>query len=141
VVKDKPAEIGRISVERREMRIEDLENKVQLAVQYYHKATDKFRKGKDSVNEWNSVVKILLAQQDEIDHFVAMANHNLGVVYGSRDEIEKSVEYFKKAVEIDSEYALAYFNLGVMEKKLGNILESEKALIRAKELGYSPTPK
>ena len=141
MVKDKPAEIGRIKVERREMRIEDLENKVQLAVQYYHNATDKFRKGKDSIKEWNSVVKILKAQQEEIDCFVAMAHHNLGIVYGGRDEIEKSVEYFKKAVALDPEYALAYFNLGVMQKKLGNVLESETALQRAKELGYSTTSK
>lgn len=40
------------------------------------------------------------------------AYYNLGVVYDRQRNIEKAIQYYKKAIEMDSSYGVAYANLG-----------------------------
>ena len=136
-----PVEIARIAVQKRAVRIEDLEDKVHLAVQLYQTATEKYQRGEDSIKEWNTVIKALSAQLEEVREFVAMAHHNLGVVYGSRHKFEQAVKCFEQAVATHPDYAMAHYNLAVMYRKMGDPVRAERSFRRSKQLGYDPRKK
>lgn len=129
-------EVGRIKVAKKALRIDDLDNKVSFAVESYKRAVNKYHKGVDSINDWEIVIKALEAQKEEIREFVAMAYHNIGIIYASDNHFHKAVEALKKALSYNPEYAMAHYNLGVIYKKLNDKANSKKHIEEAKRLGY-----
>jgi len=50
--------------------------------------------------------------------FHIQSYNNLGRIYYERNESNKSIEYYLKAIEIDPEFALPYKNLAILYRKL-----------------------
>ena len=59
---------------------------------------------------------------------------NLGLVYFAKGEMRRALFYFKKAISIDPNFALAYANLGFTYFELKSYDEAEENLEQAKEL-------
>lgn len=131
--------LGRMPVSKKALRIQDLGDKVGFAISQYEAAQKKFESGIDSFREWENIIKLLNTQIEDIKHFLAVAHHNLGVIHAGRKEFRKAEERFKKAVEIDPDYGIAYYNLAVVYKKLGDNEQCRANLTKAKECGYSPS--
>ena len=136
----KKTELGRISVGKRALRIEDLEDKVKFAVEAYNRAFSKYQRGEDSLQEWNVVIKALTLQLEELRDYIAVAYHNIGVIYATNKKFEKSMENFKKAIEFNPQYPVAHHNLGLVYKKIGDFERSEKHFEAAKKMGFSSKP-
>lgn len=129
--------LGRVPVAKKAMRIGELSDKIGIAIKQYESAQKKFEAGADSYHEWQNIVKLLNMQIDDVKHFLAVAHHNLGVIHAGRHEFKKAEELFLKAVEIDPGYAIAYYNLAVVYKNLGDPIKAVQYRDKAKELGYS----
>jgi len=56
--------------------------------------------------------------------------NNLGALYLERGELDKAEVKFRRAMEMDQDYALAYFNLGTVNKRKGDM---ESALSNFRE--------
>ena len=137
--KKEKATLGRVDVERKALRIQDLGDKIGVAIQQFEAAQKKFESGQDSYKEWKNIIKLLNIQARDVKHFLAVAHHNLGILHAGRKELAKAEELFKKAIEIDPDYAMAYYNLAVVYK---NFMDPEKAkqyYQKAKALGYPPS--
>ncbi len=132
----KKTPLGKVDVQSKAMRIQDLGDKVGFAINQFELAQDKFEAGKDSYKEWKNIIKLLNIQIKDIQHFKAVAHHNMGVVLAGRKNFKKAVKKFKEAVELDPGYALAWYNLAVAYKLLNNIPRAKKCMAKAKELGY-----
>ena len=52
------------------------------------------------------------------NRFHIQSYNNLGRIYYERNESNKSIEYYLKAIEIDPEFALPYKNLAILYRKL-----------------------
>jgi len=81
---------------------------------------------------------VLNAEIKNIERFIAIAYHNMGVIYAQRKNLQEAKKLFEKALKIDSEYAIAYYNLAVVHKKLGNLVKARSLYKKALSLGYSP---
>jgi len=136
MIKESP--IGKIDVEQRAVRIEDLSDRVKIAVELYKAAQRKFDQGQDSLREWENIIKVLNAEIKHIERFVAVAYHNQGVIYAQRNDLKAAKKFFELALMIDEDYPVANFNLAVIYKKLGNRENAARFLRRAQELGYTP---
>ena len=132
--------LGRVPVARKAMRISELSDKIGIAINQYESAQKKFEAGEDSYREWENIIKLLNLQIEDVKHFSAVAHHNLGVIHAGRHEFRQAEELFRKAVEIDPHYAIAYYNLAVVYKHLKEDAKCHECLVKAKELGYSPSP-
>jgi len=66
----------------------------------------------------------------ELDPTDSVAYNNLGLIYEQIEEIDNAKEAYEKSLEIKNNYPAAY-NLGVLHRKLKNLQESEKYLIKA----------
>lgn len=130
--------LGRVPVQRKVLRIEELGDRVNTAVALYKAAQKKFEEGEDSQREWENIIKVLQAEIEHVRRFIAVAHHNLGVIYAGRSALVKAKEYFEQAIAIDPEYAVAYHNLAVVYQKLGNPLRARELAEKAKQLGYTP---
>jgi len=127
-----------MDVERKALRIEDLSDRVKLAVDLYKAAQKKFDEGIDSLREWENIVKVLNAELKHIERFVAVAYHNQGVIHAQRNDLQEAKKFFELALMIDEDYPVANYNLAVVYKKLGRLEDAKKFYKRAKELGYEP---
>jgi tetratricopeptide (TPR) repeat protein len=136
--KDKQS-LGRVDVRKKALRIQDLGDKAGTAVKMFEAAQSKFEKGEDSSREWKNIIKLLNLQIKDMRHFQAVAHHNIGIIHAGRAEFRKAEEWFKKAVEIDPDYAMAYYNLAVVYRKLDDKEKARKNYLKAKELGYAPS--
>jgi tetratricopeptide (TPR) repeat protein len=137
--KDKPrTALGRVAVEHKALRIEDLSDKIGYAIQQYERAQQKFEKGEDSYKEWQNIIKLLHAQIKDVETFMAIAHHNLGIIHAGRKEFQKAEELFLKSISVNPEYAMAYYNLAVVYKNLNDIPKAKEYLAKAKALGYPP---
>jgi tetratricopeptide (TPR) repeat protein len=134
------AALGRVEVAKKALRIQDLSDKVGHAIQMFEAAQKKFESGQDSYREWNNIVKLLNFQIRDVQHFLAIAHHNMGIIHAGRKEFDQAEELFLKALEIDPDYAMAYYNLAVVYKKLEMPEKAKKYYAKAKELGYPPSP-
>jgi tetratricopeptide (TPR) repeat protein len=134
------AALGRVDVAKKALRIQDLSDKVGYAVNQFEAAQKKFESGQDSYKEWQNIVKLLNLQIKDVQHFLAVAHHNLGIIHAGRKEFGKAEELFQKAVEVDPDYAMAYYNLAVVYKKLNQDQKAKEYYFKAKELGYPPSP-
>ena len=129
--------LGRVDVARKALRIQDLSDKVGHAVKQFEAAQKKFEGGADSYKEWENIIKLLNYQIKDVQHFLAVAHHNLGIIHAGRKEFKKAEELFLKAVEIEPDYAMAYYNLAVVYKKLDDAEKAQEYYQKAKECGYS----
>jgi len=136
--KDRAA-LGKVDVQKKALRIQDLGDKVGFAIKQFETAQKKFEAGQDSYQEWRNIVKLLSIQIKDVQHFLAVAHHNLGVIHAGKKEFEKAEELFRKAVEVDPDYAIAYYNLAVVYKNLKNAEMAQKYFAKAKSLGYPPS--
>lgn len=66
----------------------------------------------------------------ELDPTDSVAYNNLGLIYEQIEEIEKAQEAYEKSLEIQNNYP-ANYNLGVLHRKLKNLQDSEKYLLKA----------
>jgi len=131
-------QIGKIDVQRRAVRIEELSDRVKVAVDLFNVAQRRFEKGEDSLREWENIIKVLNTEIKHIERFIAIAYHNIGVIYAQRNILEEAKRCFERALEIDPEYAIAYYNLAVVYKKLGDALKAKELYQRARAFGYQP---
>jgi len=130
--------LGRVNVQRKALRIDELGDRVNTAVALYKSAQKKFEAGEDSEREWENIIKVL---QSEIEHerrFIAVAHHNLGVIHAGWHQLIKAKQYFEQAIAIDPEYAVAYYNLAVVYKNQGDLSRARELAEKARELGYTP---
>jgi len=134
----KDSQIGRIGVEQKVLKIEELSDRVKIAIDLYNAAQRRFEEGLDSIREWGNIIKVLNVEIKNIERFIAIAHHNMGVVQAQKNNLEEAKKEFVKALEIDGEYAIAYFNLAVVYKKLGDMVKAKGYYQKAKELGYEP---
>jgi len=130
--------LGRVAVQRKALRIDELGDRVNTAVGLYKSAQKKFEAGEDSQREWENIIKVLQAEIEHVRQFIAVAHHNLGVIHAGWHQLAKAKQYFEQAIEIDPDYAVAYHNLAVIYKNLGDLPRARQLAEKAKELGYSP---
>ncbi len=137
----KKATLGRVDVTRKAMRVQELGDKVGFAVKQFEAAQAKFEAGKDSYKEWTNIIKLLKIQIKDMEHFMAVAYQNQGVIHAGRKEYAKAEKMFKTALEIDPDYAVAHYNLAVVYKRLDDPIRSKEHLANARRLGYVPAGK
>lgn len=71
----------------------------------------------------------------------AIEQYNLGIEASKKENYEEAIKYYKKAVEIDSEFAFAYDNLGISYRKIGKYNEAIEAYKNSSRIDpYSVTP-
>ena len=138
---DDRKELGKISVAKRILKIEELEDKVRFAIDAYKRAFDKYKRGTDSTQDWNMVIRALTLQMEEIREYIAVAHHNIGVIYAGNANYALALESFRSALSYNPEYSIAHNNLSAVYRKLGDIVNAEKHLTEAKRLGYEPKKK
>jgi len=129
-------ELGKINVEKRALRIEDLEEKVRFAVDAYNRAFTKYERGLDSVQDWEMVIKALTLQIEEMRDYLAVAHHNIGVICASKSKFPKAIEHFHEALKFNPNYPVAHYNLALVYKKTGETIDAEKHFREAKQLGF-----
>ncbi len=132
--KKKP--LGKVDVRKKALRIRDLGDKMRSAVTLFERAQQKFESGEDSYQEWQNISKILAIQMKDVEHFQAVATHNMGIIHAGRKEYVKAKEKLEKALELDPNYAVAHYNMALVYKKLNDMEKCKHHLARAKELGY-----
>jgi|GEM_PF-1123602 len=137
-MKEDRKELGKINVQKRALKIDELEDKVRFAIEAYKRAFDKYKRGVDSTNDWNMVIRALTLQLDEIREYIAMAHHNIGVIYASNNNFTLAIESFRSAISFNPDYAVAHNNLAAVYRKVGDMANSLKQLDEAKRLGYNP---
>src|SRR6266487_3062722 len=69
------------------------------------------------------------------DHEVAHALNDIGVHLGRRGKEEAALAVFEEAIELDPQYALAYYNMGNSLNILGQPTEAMKAYDSAIQYG------
>lgn len=134
----KTTKVGKITVTKRALRIEELEDKVRFAVDSYRRAFEKYEKGIDAIADWDMVIRALDAQMQEMRGYLAVAYHNAGVIYASKGEYEKSLEYLNKALQFNPKYPIAHHNIAIVYKKTGEIEKADRHFRHARKLGYEP---
>ena len=92
---------------------------IEGAAQYFKKALDIYPMHAKARKGLNNVTKQFL---------------NNGNNAYKRGDIEKATENYKKAIEFDDSFYLAYFQLGVLEKKMDRSKESIKYLTNVIEI-------
>lgn len=134
----KETQIGKIGVEHKAIKIDEMSDRVKVAIDLYNVAQRRFEGGMDSLNQWKNIIKVLNSEIKNIRHFIAIAHQNMGVVHAQNSNLDEARQEFDRALEMDPEYAIAYFNLAVVYKKLNNIDKAKECYQKAKELGYEP---
>jgi len=136
--KQKP--LGRVGVKKKVLRVQELSDKVSFAVEQFKAAQKKFEQGRDSYREWKNIIRLLDIEIKSIQHFKAVAFHNMGVIHASRGEYVEAERMFKQAVHLDPGYGMAWYNLAVAYKKMQDEDRCMDCFKKAKELGYRAGP-
>lgn len=74
------------------------------------------------------------ANETKLIRYPAKFHYNIGTIYGFRNEYQKSVEFFKKSIQENPDFELAYFNLGFAYKKLAEFDKSKIEFQRLENL-------
>jgi tetratricopeptide (TPR) repeat protein len=72
---------------------------------------------------------------DDLDHAVAHKLNDIGVRLGREGKEEAALALFEEAIQLEPDYALAYYNLGNSLVKLGQPAEAMEAYDSAIECG------
>ena len=92
--------IGRMDVAKKALKIDELSDRVKIAVELYNGAQIKFDRGLDSLKEWENIIKVLNSEVKHIWSFIAIASHNMGVIHAQSEDLFKAKELFERALEI-----------------------------------------
>lgn len=82
----------------------------------------------DAIREFEKVLSDVLYKTPQ------QAYLNLGLVYFSKGDLRRAIFYFKKAIAIDPNFALAYQNLGISYFEIKEYDEAERNLEQARRL-------
>jgi len=134
----KETPIGKIGVAHMAIKIDEMSDRVKVAIDLYNVAQRRFEKGMDSLHQWKDIIKVLKMEIKNIEHFIAVAHQNMGVVHAQNNNLEEARQEFERALEIDPAYAIVFFNLAVVHKKLGDIDKAKQCYQKCKDLGYEP---
>lgn len=63
------------------------------------------------------------------------ALNELGIAYRKLNNFKEAAAYFRRAIDNDGKYAIAYYNLAETEFRAGNLGEAKKAYQKVKQLG------
>ena len=63
---------------------------------------------------------------------------NRGLAYFYLGQHERAIQDYDEVIRLDPQYVDAYYNRGLAYRNLGNRVESERDIQKAKELGYVP---
>ncbi|MCL5030845.1 MAG: tetratricopeptide repeat protein [Bacteroidetes bacterium] len=94
---------------------------------------DQLTEGEDDIESVRKYYEKIL--EEDSTNYDALTN--LGVIYqyaGGRENMEKSLGYFEKAVKFHPQKARAYHNLGILNSIIGNLDEGVNNLNKAAEL-------
>lgn len=69
--------------------------------------------------------EFMLETVDGIERELPLYNDIMGVICIEKGEIEKSIEYFNKAIEADPQFTIAYHNRAVAHKMMNDLEASE----------------
>jgi len=61
-----------------------------------------------------SIILLPLQNCDDFARIKATEYHNMGVAYAEKQEYDKAMEYYRKAIELKPDYAETYLNLGII---------------------------
>ncbi len=102
----------------------------ECATAYFYIANTLLQKG-----ELDKAIDIYIKLIDEHRESSPLSpsfyHNNLGLAYGFQEKLTEAINHFGVAIEIDPEYASAYFNLGEAKGKLGDKLKGEGKLDEA----------
>ena len=60
--------------------------------------------------------------------------NELGIAYRKNGDLENAAKQFKKAIEIDDNFAAAHYNLGETEYRRGNLKDAKKEYQKLKSM-------
>lgn len=109
----------------------------EKAIGYYKQVIEKFPDYTEAYNGWGSILlnqgkdeeaQALYEKCLEINPEFKWALYNLGVLYEKKDP-RKAIEYYKRTIEKDPNYAIAYYGLGNV---LEGLKEEDEALANFK---------
>ena len=83
---------------------------------------------------------ILLRWASYTNQVEAMAQSNLGVARVNTGELDRAEQSFNRALELDSGYAIPYFNLALIELLRSNESKAEELWETSQALGYRKAP-
>ena len=63
------------------------------------------------------------------------ALNELGIAYRKQNNYKEAAGYFRKAIDSDGKYVVAYYNLAETEFRAGNLGEAKKAYQKVRQLG------
>ena len=66
-----------------------------------------------------------------------MAYSNRGIAYGALGNFNKAVSDTTKAIELNPNFANAYYIRGIIYQELGETAKAQADFAKAKELGYN----
>jgi tetratricopeptide (TPR) repeat protein len=81
-------------------------------------------------------LKVLMNEAITKDPGNAIIYYNLGVVNAEEGEFEYAMNYYNKALELDHDYAAAYFFRGTLSYRLSDYNNACKDARKAQSLGY-----
>ena len=67
---------------------------------------------------------------------LATAHNNKGRCLFDRARYDEAVAEFDLAIELEPQFAAAYYNRGRVHKAKGNVLQAEEDMATARELGF-----
>lgn len=84
-------------------------------------------------NDWKTRKSLWEATQ-RVGPYGARVYNNLGDVYGTEGDYQRSIQMFAKAIEMRPDYAEAYHNLGNTFMQMGQFENAKKVLLKSVEL-------
>lgn len=76
----------------------------------------------------------LFLKANELDKYEVTVLENLGVIYGMKQDYEKSIQYFMEAIAVTPKNAQLYRNTSMSYRNMGQIEKADEYLKKASEL-------
>ncbi|MBU1078609.1 MAG: DUF2723 domain-containing protein [Spirochaetes bacterium] len=110
-----------------------LKETTNVGIQLFHKAEEQYKKG-----DYNGALQTYVQLLQETAE-TPMLNSNIGDCYFYMKQYSQAITYYKKAIFLKTDYAIAYYNLGGCYLILGKNEEAKKTW--AEGLKHSPEDK